>query len=350
MWMISAGRMEQWAPTAAMVATNVVIAVMTALIKQALSLGMNRLVLITFRQMVATLFLGPIAYFKERRMRPKFTSEIFVYMFLSGILGPVLLQYTLFVGLDYTTATFAATFGNMLPVVTFLISLAFSTQLHQVRSTGGEEQVGERQDLRDAHLPRRRNDAHLLQGFSTDTNHHRRHVVSSIQRRRPHQATSRRARHGPVGAGLRLHAGQRRRLRAVAAPAAEVHPQVPGRVLGHGVHVAIQLRPGRGAGPVDPEDQPCRVGPQGDRGDRHGGVLWCSGVWHWVPAAHLLRGEERPRVHCRLQPARPDLRRRHRSLHPPRASLPRKVMTRPQRNNAAHRSTHHSLLAHKHSL
>ncbi|PWZ07867.1 WAT1-related protein [Zea mays] len=125
MWMISAGRMEQWAPTAAMVATNVVIAVMTALIKQALSLGMNRLVLITFRQMVATLFLGPIAYFKERRMRPKFTSEIFVYMFLSGILGPVLLQYTLFVGLDYTTATFAATFGNMLPVVTFLISLAF---------------------------------------------------------------------------------------------------------------------------------------------------------------------------------------------------------------------------------
>lgn len=58
--------MEQWAPTAAMVATNVVIAVMTALIKQALSLGMNRLVLITFRQMVATLFLGPIAYFKER--------------------------------------------------------------------------------------------------------------------------------------------------------------------------------------------------------------------------------------------------------------------------------------------
>jgi hypothetical protein len=66
MWMISAGRMEQWAPTAAMVATNVVIAVMTALIKQALSLGMNRLVLITFRQMVATLFLGPIAYFKER--------------------------------------------------------------------------------------------------------------------------------------------------------------------------------------------------------------------------------------------------------------------------------------------
>lgn len=64
MW--SAGCVDQWMPTAAMVATNIVIAVMTALLKQALSQGMNRLVLITFRQMLATLFLGPIAYFKDR--------------------------------------------------------------------------------------------------------------------------------------------------------------------------------------------------------------------------------------------------------------------------------------------
>ncbi|CAL5045236.1 unnamed protein product [Urochloa decumbens] len=139
MW--SAGCMEQWMPTAAMVTTNVVIAIMTALIKQALNQGMNRLVLITFRQMVATVFLGPIAYFKERKMRPKFTTEIFMYMFLSGILGPVLLQYTLFVGLDYTTATFAATFSNMLPVVTFLISLAFRFEALEVRSMSGSAKI-----------------------------------------------------------------------------------------------------------------------------------------------------------------------------------------------------------------
>lgn len=139
MW--SAGCMEQWMPAVAMVATNVVIAIMTALIKQALNQGMNRLVLITFRQMVATVFLGPIAYFKERKMRPKFTTEIFVYMFLSGILGPVLLQYTLFVGLDYTTATFAATFSNMVPVVTFLISLAFRSEALEVRSKSGSAKI-----------------------------------------------------------------------------------------------------------------------------------------------------------------------------------------------------------------
>uniref|UniRef100_A0A0D9WKX6 WAT1-related protein n=1 Tax=Leersia perrieri TaxID=77586 RepID=A0A0D9WKX6_9ORYZ len=139
MW--RAGCMEQWMPTVSMVATNVVIAIMTALIKQALNQGMNRLVLITFRQLVATVFLGPIAYFKERKTRPKFTTEIFIYMFLSGILGPVLLQYTLFVGLEFTTATFAATFANMLPVVTFLISLAFRFEVLNVKSRSGSAKI-----------------------------------------------------------------------------------------------------------------------------------------------------------------------------------------------------------------
>uniref|UniRef100_A0ACD6A3R7 Uncharacterized protein n=1 Tax=Avena sativa TaxID=4498 RepID=A0ACD6A3R7_AVESA len=139
MW--SAGCIEQWMPTASMVATNIVIAVMTALLKQALNQGMNRLVLITFRQMLATVFLGPIAYFKERKTRPKFTAEIFVYMFLSGLLGPVLLQYTLFIGLEYTTATFAATFSNLLPVVTFLISLAFGYEALEVRSKSGSAKI-----------------------------------------------------------------------------------------------------------------------------------------------------------------------------------------------------------------
>ncbi|TVU12981.1 hypothetical protein EJB05_46648 [Eragrostis curvula] len=135
------GCTEQWMPTVAMVSTNIVIAIMTALLKQALNQGMNRLVLITFRQMVATVFLGPIAYFKERKTRPKFTLEIFMYMFLSGIIGPVLLQYTLFVGLEYTTATFAATFSNMLPVATFLISLAFRYEALDVRSRSGSAKI-----------------------------------------------------------------------------------------------------------------------------------------------------------------------------------------------------------------
>jgi large subunit ribosomal protein L9e len=58
--------MDEWKPVMAMLVFNLISAVMTALAKKALEQGLNALVLITLRQLVATLFLAPIAYFKER--------------------------------------------------------------------------------------------------------------------------------------------------------------------------------------------------------------------------------------------------------------------------------------------
>jgi len=57
---------EAWRPVMGMLAFDLITAVMTALVKKALEQGLNRLVLITLRQLVATVFLAPIAYFKER--------------------------------------------------------------------------------------------------------------------------------------------------------------------------------------------------------------------------------------------------------------------------------------------
>lgn len=106
---------DEWRPVMAMLVFNLISAVMTALVKKALQQGLNALVLITLRQLVATLFLAPIAYFKERcgvyaracfnllfiilacqlrpfffscrNTRPKLTLEIFVYHFFSAALG-----------------------------------------------------------------------------------------------------------------------------------------------------------------------------------------------------------------------------------------------------------------------
>jgi large subunit ribosomal protein L9e len=58
--------LDEWRPVMAMLVSNLISAVMTALVKEALKQGLNTLVLITLRQLVATLFLAPIAYFKER--------------------------------------------------------------------------------------------------------------------------------------------------------------------------------------------------------------------------------------------------------------------------------------------
>ena len=49
-----------------MLAFDLISAVMTALVKKALERGLDCLVLVTLRQLIATVFLAPIAYFKER--------------------------------------------------------------------------------------------------------------------------------------------------------------------------------------------------------------------------------------------------------------------------------------------
>lgn len=59
-------RIDEWKPVIAMLVFDLISAVTTALIKAALEEGLDRLVLITLRQLVATVFLSPIAFFKER--------------------------------------------------------------------------------------------------------------------------------------------------------------------------------------------------------------------------------------------------------------------------------------------
>jgi hypothetical protein len=59
-------RIDEWKPVIAMLVFDLISAVTTALIKKALEEGLDRLVLITLRQLVATVFISPIAFFKER--------------------------------------------------------------------------------------------------------------------------------------------------------------------------------------------------------------------------------------------------------------------------------------------
>uniref|UniRef100_A0A0E0N8J0 WAT1-related protein n=1 Tax=Oryza rufipogon TaxID=4529 RepID=A0A0E0N8J0_ORYRU len=124
-----------------MLVFDLISAVMTTLVKKALEQGLNRLVLITLRQLVATLFLSPIAYFKERNTRPKMTWEIFVYLFFSALLGAGLSQYSFFYGLQYTTATYAITFANLSPVLTFLIAIALGVESLNMKSMAGGAKV-----------------------------------------------------------------------------------------------------------------------------------------------------------------------------------------------------------------
>ncbi|XP_062217225.1 WAT1-related protein At3g30340-like [Phragmites australis] len=128
-------------PTATMLAVVVVFAVLNTLTKMAFNQGMHTTVLITLRQLTAFIFLAPIAYFRERKTRPKLTVEIFVYLFFSAVLGASLTQWLFFVGLQYTTATFACAFINMTPMFTFLVALPFGMEKLVLKTGAGIAKV-----------------------------------------------------------------------------------------------------------------------------------------------------------------------------------------------------------------
>uniref|UniRef100_A0A453MPN0 WAT1-related protein n=1 Tax=Aegilops tauschii subsp. strangulata TaxID=200361 RepID=A0A453MPN0_AEGTS len=132
---------QEWKLVMGMLAFDLISAVMTALVKKALEQGLNRLVLVTLRQLVATIFLAPIAFFKERSTRPKLTLEVLAYLFFSAVFGAALSQYTFFYGLQYTTATFAITFINLSPVLTFLIAVVMRMEPLKLKSMAGAAKI-----------------------------------------------------------------------------------------------------------------------------------------------------------------------------------------------------------------
>ncbi|KAM0885102.1 hypothetical protein ACQ4PT_030566 [Festuca glaucescens] len=128
-------------PVVVMVALNVVAAVMVSLVKVAMDGGLDPLVLVTLQQLTAALFLGPIAFFRERKSRPKMTMEIFAYLFTSAALGAALRQYMNFVALRYTTATFVTAFSNLAPVLTFLLAAVTRSETLNLRTGTGRAKL-----------------------------------------------------------------------------------------------------------------------------------------------------------------------------------------------------------------
>ncbi|XP_020577882.1 WAT1-related protein At3g30340-like isoform X2 [Phalaenopsis equestris] len=124
-------------PILVMLATNILTGAMIVLNKKVLEDGLDVLVLMTYRLLVAALFMAPIACFAERNSRPKLSFGILACLFLSAILGISLTQSLFYMGLKFTSATYAAAFFNMTPVVTFLLSVVFRQETMDFKSCSG---------------------------------------------------------------------------------------------------------------------------------------------------------------------------------------------------------------------
>ncbi|XP_048634525.1 WAT1-related protein At2g37460 isoform X2 [Brassica napus] len=112
------GCMEKARPFISMVLLQVGLAGMDILSKAVLNKGMSNYVLVVYRHAVATVVMAPFALYFDK---------------------PVIDQNLYYLGMKYTTATFATAMYNVLPAITFVLAYIFGLErvkLRCIRSAG----------------------------------------------------------------------------------------------------------------------------------------------------------------------------------------------------------------------
>ncbi|KAL0700494.1 hypothetical protein Bca4012_056616 [Brassica carinata] len=98
---------EEWSPVIVMVISNVAMGSVNALVKKALDVGVNHMVVGAYRMAISALILAPFAYILERAS---------------------LMQFFFLLGLSYTSATVSCALVSMLPAITFTLALISRTE------------------------------------------------------------------------------------------------------------------------------------------------------------------------------------------------------------------------------
>ncbi|XP_019172014.1 PREDICTED: WAT1-related protein At2g37460 [Ipomoea nil] len=109
--------------------------------KVALNEGMSNYVFVVYRHAVATLVIAPFAIILDKKQRPKMTLAIFAKLVLLSILEPVIDQNLYFIGMKYTTATFAAAMCNVLPAITFIMACIFRLEKVKIKSIRSQAKI-----------------------------------------------------------------------------------------------------------------------------------------------------------------------------------------------------------------
>ncbi|QCE07048.1 WAT1-related protein [Vigna unguiculata] len=132
---------EKAKPFAAVVLIQFGYAVMDVISKDALNKGMSNYVFVVYRHAVAFLVMAPLAWFFEKKARQKMTLSIFIKILVLSLIEPVIDQNLYFLGMKYTTATFAVTMTNMLPAITFIFAWILRLEQVNIRSIRSQAKV-----------------------------------------------------------------------------------------------------------------------------------------------------------------------------------------------------------------
>uniref|UniRef100_A0A9I9DTA8 WAT1-related protein n=2 Tax=Cucumis melo TaxID=3656 RepID=A0A9I9DTA8_CUCME len=113
---------------------------MFLLSKAAFNAGMNHYVYIFYRQVAATVFLSPLAFFR-RKVAPPLTFFTFCKIFCLSLLGIAICLNLYGIALVYTSATLAAATSNCLPVITFFVALLLRMEVLRLKSIAGAAKI-----------------------------------------------------------------------------------------------------------------------------------------------------------------------------------------------------------------
>ncbi|KAK8940367.1 WAT1-related protein [Platanthera guangdongensis] len=99
--------------------------------RAALNLGVSKMVLLVYRNIIATVLVAPFAYFLEKNERSKLTFSILVQLFLLALFGITLNQACYLLGMYYLSPTYVSAIQNSMPGITF--AMAAVLRLEQVK-------------------------------------------------------------------------------------------------------------------------------------------------------------------------------------------------------------------------